>query len=71
MRMAMGRVVQGRIGTPAEDWAEGTEVTILIPEEAETFTLNDEAEAALLSSIEELDRGEFVSEAKILRALHK
>jgi hypothetical protein len=69
--MTTGRVVQGRIEAPDKDWVEGTEVTILIPEKAETFTLNEEAEAALLSSIEELDRGEFVSEAEMLRALHK
>ncbi|MEP7011662.1 MAG: hypothetical protein ABJC13_15165 [Acidobacteriota bacterium] len=71
MRMTTGRVVQGRIEVPDEAWAEGTEVTILIPEEAETFTLNHEAEAALLAAIEDVDRGEFFTEAEMLHALRK
>ncbi len=36
-------------------------VTILAPEDRGTFTLGPEAEAALLASIEEADRGEVIS----------
>ncbi len=69
IRITTGIVVQGGSEVPDKDLVEGTDVTFLMPEEAEPFTLNAEAEAALLYSLEELDRGEFVPEAEILATL--
>ena len=42
-------------------------VTILAPEDDGSFTLGPEAEAALLASIEEADRGEVISGEEFLR----
>jgi hypothetical protein len=46
-------------------------VTILAPEDQGTFTLGPEAEAALLASIEEADRGEVISGEELLRELRR
>lgn len=70
MRVTTGRVVNGRI--ELEDALdEGTLVTVLAPEDRETFTLGPDAEAALLAALEEADRGSFVSGDEVLRRLRK
>ncbi|MEA2603502.1 MAG: hypothetical protein QOF89_4494 [Acidobacteriota bacterium] len=71
MRVTTGRVVNGRIEVPGEEFAEGMVVTILAPEDRETFTLGPEAEAALLASIEEADRGELFTEEELWRELRR
>lgn len=70
MRVTTGRVVNGKI-EPDEELAEGTVVTILAPEDRSTFTLGPEAEAALLASIDEADRGEVISGEELLRMLRR
>lgn len=69
MRVTTGRVVNGKIEVPDEELAEGMVVTILTPEDHGTFTLGPEAEAALLASIEEADRGEVISGDELLKEL--
>ncbi|HEX3552033.1 MAG TPA: hypothetical protein VIA62_02260 [Thermoanaerobaculia bacterium] len=71
MRVTTGRVVNGRIEVPGEDFTEGMVVTILTPEDRETFTLGPEAEASLLAAIEEADRGELLSEEEFWRELRR
>lgn len=71
MRVTTGRVVNGRIEVPDEELSEGMIVTILAPEECRTFTLGPEAEAALLASIEEADRGEAISGDEFLQELRR
>lgn len=56
MRIAQGKVVDGRVIVDGEPLGEGTSVTVLAPDET-TFTLREEAEAALLEAIAEADRG--------------
>jgi hypothetical protein len=63
----MGKVVNGKIEVPGEDLAEGTVVTILAPEDRETFRLSPDAEAALLLAIEEADRGQVISGEEVLQ----
>lgn len=71
MRVTMGKVVNGKIEVPGEDLVEGTVVTILAPEDRETFRLDSEAEAALLLAIEEADRGDLISGDELLRELRR
>jgi hypothetical protein len=71
MRVTTGRVVNGKIEVPGEELAEGMVVTILAPEDLGTFTLGPEAEAALLASIEEGDRGEVISGEELLQDLRR
>lgn len=71
MRVTTGRVVNGKIEVPYDELAEGMVVTILTPEDGGAFTLGPEAEAALLASIEEADRGEVISGEELLRELRR
>ena len=71
MRVTTGRVVNGKIEVPDEELAEGMIVTILAPEDRGTFTFGPEAEAALLASIEEADRGEVITTEELLRELRR
>lgn len=71
MRVTTGRVVNGKIEVPDEELTEGMVVTILTPEDGGTFTLGPEAEAALLASIEEADRGEVISRDELFRELQR
>jgi hypothetical protein len=71
MRIAHGRVVDGKIQVLEEDFPEGLVVTILAPEDRGTFTLGPEAEAELCASIEEADRGEVISGEALLRELQR
>ena len=43
----------------------------MTPEDHGSFTLGPEAEAALLASIEEADRGEVISGEELLRELRR
>ena len=69
--MTTGRVVNGKIEVAGEELAEGMVVTILTPEDRGAFTLGPEAEAELLTSIEEADRGELISGEELLRELRR
>jgi hypothetical protein len=71
MRVTTGRVVAGRIEVPGEIFVEGQVVTVLAPEEDETFTLTPEAEAALLAAMAEGDRGDVVSAEELFRQLER
>ena len=71
MRVTTGRVVNGKIEVPDEEFPEGMVVTILAPEDSGTFTLSPEAETALLASIAEAYRGEIISGEKLLQELQK
>ena len=71
MRVTTGTVINGRIEVPGENFAEGMVVTILAPEDRETFTLGPEAEASLLAAIEEADRGELLTEEELWRELRR
>ena len=71
MRITTGTVVNGKIEVPDEELAEGLVVTILAPDDRSVFTLGPEAEAALLASIHEADRGETISGEELLRELRQ
>jgi hypothetical protein len=71
MRVTTGRVVNGKIEVAGEELAEGMVVTILTPEDRGAFTLGPDAEAELLASIEEADRGELISGEELLRELRR
>lgn len=69
MRVANGTVVAGKVVVDGEPFADGAKVTILAPEENETFTVSAVEEALLLESIAEADRGELVDADELLREL--
>ncbi len=71
MRVTSGKVVLGKVVVEGEPLDEGVVVTVLAPEDSETFELSPEAEAALLAAIGEADRGEVVSGDEVLRKLDR
>lgn len=69
MVMTSGRVVEGKIVVDGDPLPGGAVVTVLTREDDESFVLDAEAEAELLDSIAEGDRGEVVPAADVLSAL--
>jgi hypothetical protein len=66
MKMAIGKVVDGKIVLEGVSLEEGAVVTVLAAEGTDS-ALTPEQEAELLLSIEEADRGETVSDVSVIR----
>lgn len=71
MVITSGRVVHGKIVVDGDPLPEGTTVTVLAREGDESFVLDGPAEAELLQSMAEGDRGDVVPAEDVLRALRK
>jgi len=69
MRIAPGKVVSGQVIVDGDALPEGALVTVLAPEADETFELDATAEAELLESIAQADRGELIPAEDVLRRL--
>ena len=61
MRVATGRVVDGKVVLEGEPLAEGSVVTVVAQEDDGTFDVSPEEERALLQAIAQADRGQVVS----------
>src|SRR5262249_12221966 len=68
MKIATGKVVDGKVVLEGVSLAEGTSVTVLA-EDDQGFDLTPDQEAELLLSIAEADRGETVSAEEVLAKL--
>ena len=68
MVITSGRVVAGKIVVDGDPFPEGTTVTVLAREGDESFLLDAAAEAELLESIAEGDRGDTVPADDVMRA---
>jgi hypothetical protein len=69
MKVITGKVVAGRIVVEGEPLEEGSTVTVLAPEQDETFVLDSQAEIALLDAMAEADRGEVITDEQLLDKL--
>jgi hypothetical protein len=69
MVITSGRVVAGKIIVDGDPLPDGAVVTVLSREGDETFALDSAAEAELLESMAEGDRGETIPAEEVLRAL--
>jgi hypothetical protein len=58
MRIATGRVVDGKVEVEGDRLREGATVTVLAADDDETFELSADDEAALRRAIAEAERGE-------------
>lgn len=61
MKVATGRVVEGKVVLEGESLAEGSVVTVVSREDDETFDVSPEEERALAAAIVQADRGQVVS----------
>jgi phosphoglycerate dehydrogenase-like enzyme len=71
MRIATGRVVQGKLVLDGDSLEEGATVTVLVPERDETFELTPDEELALAESLDQAARGQFVDAETLLRELRQ
>ena len=70
MRVASGRVIDGRVELADTELPEGAAVTVLLPE-GETFEADEETEQMLLESLAQCDRGETVPFESVLQELRR
>ena len=61
MRVATGKIIEGKVVLEGEPWAEGSVVTVVARDAEETFDVSPEEERALLEAIAQADRGQVVS----------
>ena len=71
MRVASGRVIDGRVELTEAELPEGASVTVLLREDDETFEADDETERMLLESIAQCERGETVPFDSVLEELRR
>ena len=71
MRIATGKIVEGKVVLEGEQFDEGASVTVIALDEAGSIDLTPAEEAELLEAVAEIDRGEFVDGADLLRALKR
>lgn len=69
MRVATGKVIDGRVVVEGTAFDEGAVVTILARDDDETFDLSPEQEAELLIAIAEAERGEVIPADQLLKNL--
>jgi hypothetical protein len=71
MRIATGRVVDGKVVVEGDPLDEGAVVTVLAPEGEETFSLSPDDEDALRGALAEADRGESIDGDELLDQLSR
>jgi len=69
MQVTTGIVVNGKIVVEGVALAEGAKVTVVSQGADESFSLSEAQEKALLASIAEIERGEFVTLKALLASL--
>jgi hypothetical protein len=69
MRVATGKVVERKIVIDGAPFEDGANVTVIAADDAETFELGPEDEAALLAAIGEANRDEIVDGAELIAKL--
>jgi len=69
VRIATGKVVSGKVVVEGEPLAECATVTVLAPDDDQTFDLTPEEESLLLASIREAEQGRVVEASAVLREI--
>ncbi len=69
MRIVSGRVVDGKVVVADGSLDEGATVTILATDDEESFDLSAADERAILSALEQADRGEVEPASVVLERL--
>jgi hypothetical protein len=71
MKVATGTVIDGKVVVEGEPLEEGAKVTVVLRENDEYFDLTPEQEAELLASIDEIERGEYITGDELLDRLRR
>ncbi|MGH9324941.1 MAG: hypothetical protein ACRD21_13250 [Vicinamibacteria bacterium] len=62
MRVATGKVIDGKVVVEGEPLVEGSTVTVFLPEPDEEIELTREEESQLALAVREADEGDFLEE---------
>jgi len=62
VRVATGRVIDGKVVVEGEPLVEGSTVTVFLPEPDEEIELTSEEESRLAQAVREADEGDFIEE---------
>lgn len=71
MKVATGRVVEGKVVLEGEPLAEGAVVTVVAREDADMFDVSAEDEHALLEATAQADRGQVMSWERLREQLRR
>ena len=71
MKVATGRIVEGKVVLEGEPLAEGSIVTVVAREDDDTFEVSPEEERALLAAIAQAERGQVVSWEELREQLRR
>jgi hypothetical protein len=71
IKVATGTVIDGKVVVEGEPLEEGAKVTVVLRENDEYFDLAPEQEAELLASIDEIERGEYITGDELLERLRR
>ena len=71
MQIVTGIVVQGKVVVDGDPLPDGTVVTIIAREAAETFDVPPELEADLVESISQAERGETIPADEVIARLRR
>jgi hypothetical protein len=71
IKVATGTVIDGKVVVEREPLEEGAKVTVVLRENDEYFDLAPEQEAELLASIDEIERGEYITGDELLERLRR
>ena len=71
MKVATGTVIDGKVVIEGVSLAEGSTITVLLRGDDETFELSAEDEEALLKSVAEIERGEFITGEQLIERLRR
>lgn len=71
MKIATGRIVEGKVVLEGEPLAEGSIVTVVAREDDETFEVSPDEERALLAAIAQAERGQVVSWEELREQLRR
>ena len=62
MRVASGKVIDGKVVVEGESLIEGSTVTVFLPEPDEEIELTPDEESRLAQAVREADEGDFLEE---------
>jgi hypothetical protein len=71
MKVATGRIVEGKVVLEGEPLAEGSVVTVVASEDDDAFDVSPEEERALLAAIAQAERGQVVSWEELREQLRR
>ena len=61
MRVATGKIIEGKVVVEGDPWTEGSVVTVMARDDEQSFEVSADEERALLEAIAQADRGQVVS----------